>query len=90
MEKKVSKESRFESKKYFLNEFELFDGEEFITFNIYDIDFDKKEITVAITNRGKITLATYELLRNKDGKLYFEYGNTFEKVNLDDFMEVEE
>jgi hypothetical protein len=48
MEKEVSKIP--ESKKYYLSEFKLFDGEEFVTFNIVDINTEKKEITVAVTD----------------------------------------
>lgn len=35
-------------KKYYLKEFEYFDGECNITFNIVDINFEKKTILVAI------------------------------------------
>ena len=37
MENEVSKITDFR-KKYYLSEFQLFDGEEFITFNIVDIN----------------------------------------------------
>ena len=52
MENKVSQIPEF--KKYYLPEFELYDGEEFITFNIVGIDAAKNEIQIAVTNRGKI------------------------------------
>ena len=52
MENKVSQIPEF--KKYYLSEFELYDGEEFITFNIVGIDAAKNEIQIAVTNRGKI------------------------------------
>ena len=52
MENKVSQIPEF--KKYYLSEFELYDGEEFITFNIVGIDAAKNEIQIADTNRGKI------------------------------------
>lgn len=52
MENKVSRIPEF--KKYYLSEFELYDGEEFITFNIVGIDAAKNEIQIAVTNRGKI------------------------------------
>ena len=87
MENNVSKISEF--KKYYLSEFELFDGEEFITFNIVDINTEKQEITVAVTNRGKISVISYDLSRNGD-RFYFEYGVSFEKVNIDDFENMEE
>ena len=46
-------------KQYQLSEFQLYDGEEFITFNLIDINKEKKEIKNADTDRG----------RNKDNEL---------------------
>ena len=43
-------------KQYQLSEFQFYDGEAFITFNLIDIDTEKKEITVAVTDRGKISV----------------------------------
>ena len=56
MENKVSQIPEF--KRYYLSEFELYDGEEFITFNIVGIDATKNEIQIAVTNRGKISVIT--------------------------------
>ena len=86
MENKVSQFNEF--KRYYLSEFEIFDGEEFITFNIVGIDTAKKQAQIAVTDRGKISVITYDLMQDKDGNLYFEYGCTYLKVLLDDFMEV--
>ena len=86
MKTDVSKFSEF--RKYYLSEFEWFDGEEYITFNIVGIDAAKNEIQIAVTNRGKISVITYDLLTDKNGRLYFEYGAMFEHVHLDDFEEV--
>ncbi len=78
-----------DSRKYYLSEFSLDDGEYEITFNIVDIDFYRQTITVAITRAGKITQNTFPLLRDKDGKLYFEFGKFYEnKIALDDFEKV--
>ena len=44
-----------ETKKYYLKEFEYFDGESFITFNIVSINFEHKTIEVAVIDRGKIS-----------------------------------
>lgn len=78
-----------ESRKYYLSEFSYDDGEYEITFNILDISFVYETITVAITRAGKITQDTFPLLRDKDGKLYFEFGRFYEnKIKLDDFDEV--
>ena len=76
-----------EFRKYYLSEFELYDGEALITFNIVGIDLDRNEIQVPVSDRGKISVVTYDLLTDKDGRLYFEYGVMFERVHLDDFEE---
>ena len=83
IQKKVEKSMEF--KKYYLSEFQLYDGEVFITFNIVAIDTGKNEITVAISNRGRISVTTYDLLTDSNGFLYFEYGIDYEKINIDDF-----
>ncbi len=36
-------------------EYDFFDGDHFITFDIIDIDEDNNEITLAISNQGRIT-----------------------------------
>ena len=77
-------------KKYYLQEFHYFDGDHYIIFNIVAIDFERKEITVAISNQGKITQQTFEL-KGSDDKLYFEYGIFDEnKILVDEFEEIEE
>ena len=77
------------AKNYYLSEFSYDDGEYEITFNIIDINFVNQTITVAITRCGKITQDSFQLLRDKDGKLYFEYGIFYEnKISVDDFKEV--
>ena len=72
---------------YYLSEFELYDGEAFITFNIVGIDLDRNEVQVAVSDRGKISVVTYDLMTDKNGRLYFEYGVMFERVYLDEFEE---
>lgn len=80
--------SRFtEFRKYYLSEFEWFDGEDYITFNLTDVDLEKGEVQVAVTDRGRISVITYDLMTDKDGGLYFEYGAMFTRVYLDDFEE---
>ena len=76
-----------EFRAYYLSEFELYDGEAFITFNIVGIDLDRNEVQVAVTDRGRISVVTYDLLKDKNGRLYFEYGVMFERVYLDEFEE---
>ena len=82
-QKKIEKSMEF--KKYYLSEFQLHDGEVFITFNIVAVDTNKNEITVAISNRGRISVTTYDLLTDSNGFLYFEYGIDYEKINIDHF-----
>ena len=76
-----------EFRAYYLSEFELYDDEAFITFNIVGIDHDRSVVQVAVTNRGRISVVTYDLLTDKNGRLYFEYGVMFERVYLDEFEE---
>ncbi len=77
-------------RKFFLSEFSYYDGEYEITFNIVDVDFIRQTITVAITRAGKITQDMFDLLRDKNGNLYFEYGKFYEnKIALEDFCEVD-
>lgn len=72
--------------KLYMKEFEYFDGENFVTFNI--VDMKDKTITVAVTNQGKISYLDYDLMKDENG-LYFEYGRTYARINLEDFEEVE-
>lgn len=58
-------------KQYQISEFQFYDGDAFITFNLIDINTEKKEITVAVTNRGRISVLTFDLLEDC-GRLYFE------------------
>ena len=70
-------------------EFELSDVDYDVTFDIVDIDFFYETVTVAITDNGRITQDTYQLLKDKDGRYFFEYGRFYEKkVYIDDFIEV--
>ena len=88
MKKQSSKknEKSMEFRKYYLSEFQLYDGEVYVTFNIVAIDTNKNEITVAISNRGRISVTTYDLLTDNNGSFYFEYGVDYEKINVNDFV----
>ncbi len=81
-----------EIRKYLMfSEFELSDIDYDVTFNIVDIDFWFETVTVAITDNGKITQDTYELIKDKDGRYYFEYGRFYEKkVYIDEFQKYED
>ncbi len=67
-------------------EYQHFDGETFITFDIVSVNERTNEVQVAVTNRGKISVITYDLCTDENGE-YFEYGCNYEKIYLDDFME---
>ena len=74
-----------EIKNYYLKEFSLFDGEYDVTFNILDVNTDKMTITVAITKAGKISVIEYDLKRDREQDLYFQYGVDNTQVNVNDF-----
>ena len=79
-----------ENQNYYLKEFQYFDGYTEIIFNIVDINFNKMTITLAITNQGKISVIEYDLKRDKENNLYFEYGCQYEKISVDDFENIED
>ena len=71
--------------KFYLKEFQFFDGEDTVIFNIVSVDDDK--ITVAVTKCGKIIVTDYDLYKDNAG-LYFEYGVAGrEHIHIDDFEE---
>ena len=73
--------------KFCLKEFQFFDGEHTVVFNIVAIQCDK--ITVAVTRCGKIVVTEYDLHSDENG-LYFEYGVAGrEHIHIDDFEETE-
>ena len=73
-------------KNMYLHELEIYDGEAFIVFNIISLSMKRGEITLAQTNRGKITVVTYDLKSDEKG-LYFEYGCMYEKIRITKFKE---
>ena len=70
------------NEKNHLKEFEYWDGEKFITFDMLELTDNK--IIVAVTNQGKISVYEYEAFEDENGK-YFEYGNTYTRISIDDF-----
>lgn len=71
--------------KFYLKEFQFFDGEDTVIFNIVAVESEK--ITVAVTRSGKITVTDYDLHSDENG-LYFEYGVAGqEHIHIDDFGE---
>ena len=71
--------------KFYLKEFQHFDGEDDVIFNIIDVNENSNKITVAITRTGKISICEYDLLTGEKGQ-YFEYGVAGqEHIHLNDF-----
>lgn len=85
MENTVSNSCKAE--KGYLAEFDFFDGDDFVTFNIIGYSSDQSEILVAVTDKGKINLVTYDILTDKTDRPYFEYGCMFDRIYIDDFEE---
>ena len=42
-------------------EFYYFNGENFITFDLIEIDDEKREVTVAVSDTGRISVKTFDL-----------------------------
>ena len=59
-------------------ECDYFNGENFITFDLIEIDDDKREVTVAVSNTGRIRVKTFDLLFDGNRR-YFEYGCLYTK-----------
>ena len=73
------------------SEFEMSDVDYDVTFDIVDIDFWYETVTIAITDNGKITQDTFQLMKDKNDRYYFEYGRFYEKkVYIDDFNKYED
>ena len=73
----------------YLAEYQILEGEVYITFNIVYLNSKKREVQVAVTNRGKITIVTYDLYYTEKD-FYFEYGCDYTKVYIKDFKEIKE
>ena len=63
-------------------EYQHFDGETYITFNI--VYATEKEVQLAVTNRGKISVLTYDLYEDENGE-YFEYGADYYRIYIEHF-----
>ncbi len=64
-----------------MTEFEFYDGEKFITFDLLDINEDKRTVLVVVSDNGRITQREFDLFFDKKG-FYIEYGNAYNKVYL--------
>ena len=73
-------------------EYDYFDGDHFITFDIIEVDEDNGKIILAISNQGRITQDTFDLLEDDemDEEMtndirYFEFGLYADKIYLNQF-----
>jgi len=73
--------------KIYMKEFQYWNGERFITFDM--LEMSDTAVVVAVTNEGKISVCEYELREDENG-LYFEYGINYVRINIKDFEEVED
>ena len=72
-------------------EYDFFDGDHFITFDIVEINDDNGTVLVAISNQGRITQDTFDLsevdtLDEICENRYFEYGLYQDKIYINDFV----
>ena len=67
-------------------EYQHFNGENYITFDLLEIDDDKAEITVAVSDTGRISVKPFDLLFDGNRR-YFEYGCSYTKIYVDEFTE---
>ena len=73
--------------KIYMKEFQYWNGERFITFNM--LDLSDMKVKVAVVNEGKISVYEYDLFEDENG-LYFEYGVNYTRINIKDFEEVDD
>ena len=72
----------------YLKEYSHFDGEDFITLNIVSISLSKREVVIAVTDRGRITLKTYDINPYKErleGRYFILFGIDETPIYLDEF-----
>lgn len=69
---------------YYLKEFEFYDSEAFVTFNILNFNEDKNTVEVAITDRGRITVSEFDIYKDFNGN-YIEYKHMLNKIYLKNF-----
>lgn len=72
-----------------MKEYIHFDGENDRVFDLVSLDKENKNVLIATTNCGKITVSEYAIKTDKYGD-YFEYGHFFDKIYIKDFLEITE
>jgi len=78
-----------EKAKYLVNEhnthieYEYFDGEQFVYFEI--IKIDTYTIDMIVQKDGRINVTEYEIFEDTNGEHYFEYINPYNRIYLNNF-----
>lgn len=67
--------------------YDFYNGINFVTFGLIELNAAKKQVTVAICDLGKIIVTDYYLIEDNNDDLYFEYGVDYEKIYIKDFEE---
>ena len=65
------------------HDFNLFYDDAFVDFDVVDINEVKNEITVVVSNLGKLSVETFDLKEDKNNNTYFEYGLYQYRVYVD-------
>ena len=73
---------------HFMKEYWHFNGDYNVIFNLIEVNTENMTVAVAINNFGKLSQQTNEL-REKNGRLYFEYDVMNDKIFIDDFEDIE-
>ena len=69
--------------KYYMSEYDFFDGEYHCIFNMLEV---KEHYVICSLNKaGKFSVQEYDLNLDKENNLYFEYGPEFNKIYIEDF-----
>lgn len=70
-------------------DFSLFYDDAYIDFDVIDVNEIKNEITVVVSNLGKLSVETFDLKEDKNKNTYFEYGIYQDRVYIDVIGELE-
>ena len=75
-----------ENKDYRNLQNDYYDGESFVYFDIIQVDAENNNITVMVSHEGKLVMKTFDLYEDEDNDVFFEYGPTYEKIYLEQFI----
>ena len=69
--------------KYYMSEYDFFDGEYHCIFNILEIK--ENYVICSLNKAGKLFVQEYDLYLDKENNLFFEYGPDFERIYIKNF-----